>query len=147
MTNATYRVIVSRENDAWLATVPAVPGTHTWAKSLVGLNTAVREAIALGEDLPDGAEPTLTLRYEYNTGDPSLDAKAAALREMRERVEREASDLAERTNAAARELREHGLSVRDTGALLDVSPQRVSQVAPGEKQQHRRVGRRQKIDA
>lgn len=62
-----YRVVVNREDGRWLADVPDVPGTHTWAKNLVGLDASVREAIALAEDLPEGAEPELELSYEYHT--------------------------------------------------------------------------------
>lgn len=130
MTERTYRVVVIREGDAWLADVPDLPGTHTWAKNLPGLARSVREAIALAEDLPDGAETRLSLIYTYDIGDPELNAVTAHLRAERERIQREERQLAEQTAAVAAQLTERSMSVRDAAMLLAVSPQRISQVAP-----------------
>ncbi len=126
----TYRVVVTREGESWLADVPQVAGTHTWAKNLPSLDRSIREAIALAEDLPDGAEGGLALDYRYSTGHADWDAQAAELRAERERVSRAGRQLAERTADLAARLVGGGLSVRDVAALLGVSPQRVSQVAP-----------------
>ena len=127
----TYQVIVTREGDAWLADVPGVSGTHTWAKNLPGLDRNVREAIALAEDLPDGAEAGLDLAYQYDTGDPDLDAEIAALRAERARLAQAEQELSERTARLAEQIvRQRGMSVRDAATLLHISPQRVSQVAP-----------------
>jgi hypothetical protein len=126
----TYRVVVTREGDAWLADVPDLPGTHTWAKNLPGLDRSVREVIALVEDLPGGAETGLSLSYTYDIGDPELNAVTAHLRAERERIQREERQLAEQTAAVAAKLTERSMSVRDAAALLAVSPQRISQVAP-----------------
>lgn len=71
-----YRVVVTREDESWLADVPGVPGTHTWAKDLPALDASVREVIALVEDLPQGAEAELNLCYEYHACDAHLDEKA-----------------------------------------------------------------------
>lgn len=125
----TYRVIVTREGDAWLADVPGVEGTHTYAKNLPGLDRNVREAIALAEDLPDGAEAGLALEYEYETGDEVLDRITAEVRAERERIAIAERELADRTAKLAVELTQH-MSVRDAAALLRVSPQRISQMAP-----------------
>jgi predicted RNase H-like HicB family nuclease len=130
VTEQTYHVVVTREDDAWLADVPDLPGTHTWAKNLPGLDRSVREAIALAENLPDGAEPDLSLIYSYDIGDPELNAVTAHLRAERERIQREERQLAEQTAAVAAQLTERSMSVRDAAALLAVSPQRISQVAP-----------------
>lgn len=43
----TYGVIVTREDDAWLADASDVAGTRTRAKNLPSLDHNVREAIAL----------------------------------------------------------------------------------------------------
>ena len=32
-----YHVVVSRDGDGWMADVPELPGTHTWAKTLRAL--------------------------------------------------------------------------------------------------------------
>jgi hypothetical protein len=126
----TYRVVVTREGDAWLGDAPDVAGTHTWAKNLPNLDRNIREAIALAEDLPEGAEESLELEYEYRTGDASVDTLTAQLRDERERVQDAARQLADRTAQAAARLRREGMSVRDVAALLRVSPQLISQVAP-----------------
>ena len=124
-------MIVTREGDAWLADVPGVPGTHTWARNLPGLDRNVREAIALAHDLPEHAEGELELSYEYRTGDPDLDTRTAALRADRERLAEAEKDLTERTAQLAEQIvRQRGMSVRDAATLLRVSPQRISQIAP-----------------
>jgi predicted RNase H-like HicB family nuclease len=56
-----FEVIVTQEGEAWLADVPAIPGTHTHALSFLKLRQAVREAIAVGLDLPEGYEQSISL--------------------------------------------------------------------------------------
>lgn len=128
MSERSYRVAVTREGDAWLADVPDVPGAHTWAKNLPSLDRAVREVIALVENLPEGAEPGLSLTYDYDVGDPDLNAATAMLRAHRERLQQEERQLAARTAELATELTRRSMSVRDAAALVGVSPQRVSQI-------------------
>ena len=83
------------------------------------------------DDLPDGAETGLHLAYEYNIGDPELNALTTQLRADRARIDQEERELAERTAVvAARLVQGEALPVRDAAALLSVSPQRISQVAP-----------------
>ena len=126
-----YRVVVTREGASWLADVPQLPGTHTYARSLAGLDHEVREAIALAEDLAEDAEAGIELEYEIHTGDDAVDEAAARLRADRARVRACEQDLATRTEQLARQLRP-AWSVRDVAALLGVSPQRISQLAPDE---------------
>lgn len=38
----SYRVVVTREDGAWLADVPTLDGAHTWARNLPTLDLAVR---------------------------------------------------------------------------------------------------------
>ena len=70
-----YHVVVTRDGDGWMADVPALPGTHTWAKTR-GPSTDVREVIGMVEDLPRSAEAALDLEMDYQTGDPVLDERA-----------------------------------------------------------------------
>ena len=127
----TYRVTVTREGQSWLADVPGLAGTHTWARNLPALDRAVREAIALTEGLPEGAEPGLEVEYTYRTGDADLDAEAAEVRAERARIAAAERALVIRTQALAEQIVTHrGLSVRDAAELLKVSPQRISQVVP-----------------
>jgi predicted RNase H-like HicB family nuclease/predicted XRE-type DNA-binding protein len=131
MSDKTYRVVVTREGDAWLADEPDLEGTHTWAKNLPSLDRNIREAIALAEDLPESFdEGSLDLDYSYDMGDAELNAVTTELRAERERIQREERYLAERTATVAAQLTKRSLSVRDVARLLGVSPQRISQVAP-----------------
>ncbi|MFG2046034.1 hypothetical protein ACGFIW_01220 [Micromonospora sp. NPDC048935] len=131
MSEHAYRVVVTREAGAWLADVPELDGTHTYARNLPGLDQAVREVIALTEDLPNGAEATLRLAYEYHTGDKQLDEAAAELRALRDRVRIDEQRVAQQTVLLAQEMvSRHSMSVRDAAALIGVKPQRISQVAP-----------------
>jgi hypothetical protein len=127
----TYRVVITHENSAWLADVPDLAGTHTFARNIPSLQKAVRELIALVEDLPDGAEDDLDVDYEYRIGIPEVEAETRQLRADRERIRREENELARRTDAAAKTLVErYKFSVRDAAALTGVSKQRISQLAP-----------------
>lgn len=131
MSERTYRVVVTREDGAWLADVPDLEGTHTYARNLPALDQSVREVIAMVEGLPEGAEAGLKVAYEYHTGHPELDKAAAQLRAMRDRVRIEEQRVAQQTVELAKEMVTiHSMSVRDAAALIGVAPQRISQVAP-----------------
>lgn len=125
-----YRVVVTREEDAWLADIPQSDGAHTYSRDLTKLDLYVREVVVLMEDLPSEAMPGLDLEWVYETGDPDVDTGAPALRAEREVVNATVADLAERTRVAAVTLAAKGYSVRDIAGLLGISPQRVSQIAP-----------------
>ena len=126
-----YRVVVTREDKNWLANVPEVHGAHTWARSLTGLDRYVREAIALVLDLPPKAEKGLDLELEFHTGDDDFDSALAEVRQERQRLATAERALADRTAILAETLvRQHRVSVRDAARLLDLSPQRISQLVP-----------------
>jgi predicted RNase H-like HicB family nuclease len=132
MSETTYHVVVMREDESWLADVPQLAGVHTFARTLPGLDREIREAIALAEDLPEGAEPGLSLSYEVHTGDTELDGAAADLRIDRRRLAEQERDLAARTAELVILLRDRRMPVRDVAALLGISAQRVSQIAQEE---------------
>lgn len=123
----SYKVVVTREGDNWLADVPQVEGTHTFARTLAKLDVAVREAIALALDLPEEAEKELALDYEVHTGDAERDQEFARIREGRTKVLAVKQALDARTSQLAREA-SPGISSRDLGWLLGLSPQRVNQL-------------------
>lgn len=129
MTGTTYHVVVTRGDGSWLADVPQLPGVHTYARTLPALDREVREAIALAEDLPDGAEPGLSLSYEVHTGDDELDGVTADLRIERLRLAEQERNLTARTAELVVRLRDRRMPVRDIAALLGISAQRVSQIA------------------
>jgi predicted RNase H-like HicB family nuclease len=128
MSEHIYRVVVTREDGAWLADVPELEGAHTYARTLPALDRAVREVIVMAADRPDEDMPLLRLAYDYRTGDPEVDVTAAEVRTLREQADQLAASATVRTSAAAELLVAHGLSVRDVAAILGISPQRVSQI-------------------
>jgi hypothetical protein len=123
-----YRVIVTREDGAWLADIPELEGAHTYARTLPALDRAVREVVVMAIDRPDEDMPVLRLAYDYRTGDPAVDITAAEVRVLREQADQLAASATARTSSAARLLINRGLSVRDAAAILGISPQRVSQI-------------------
>jgi DNA-binding NarL/FixJ family response regulator len=124
----TYQVVVTREDEHWLAYVSELEGAHTYARSLPALDQAVREVVVLAAGLPDEAIPGLSLDYVYRTGDPDLDVTALEVRRLRREAGELAAAATARTAQAVARLAARGLSVRDIAALLGISPQRVSQL-------------------
>jgi predicted RNase H-like HicB family nuclease len=123
----TYQVVVTRDGDGWMADVSALPGTHTWAKTLRALDRNVREVIGMVEDLPRSAEAALDLEMEYRTGDAVLDERADRLRARRREQERAAAEIASDTSELLRRFAAQ-LSVGDAAVLLGVSKGRISQL-------------------
>ncbi|HEX2821393.1 MAG TPA: type II toxin-antitoxin system HicB family antitoxin [Streptosporangiaceae bacterium] len=125
-----YHVVVNRDGDGWMADVPALPGTHTWAKTLRALDRSVREVIGMVEDLPRSAEATLDVEMDYHTGDPVFDDRAGRLRALRREQERAAAEIASDTSELLRRFAAQ-LSVSDAAVLLGVSKGRISQLRGG----------------
>lgn len=59
----SYRVVVTREGDDWLADVPELEGASTFAGTLRQLRAYVRETIILADDLADDAEVRTVLQF------------------------------------------------------------------------------------
>jgi hypothetical protein len=135
-----YQVHVTREGDQWLADVPELEGTQTYASNLTSHERYVREIIVLGADLPEEVIGELDLSWSYDVGDPLIDQA------NQRRAER--ADLAAKEKVLERETRElavqltRSYSVRDTGPLLGISHQRVSQLTP---EDHRKRNTRQTV--
>jgi predicted RNA binding protein YcfA (HicA-like mRNA interferase family)/predicted transcriptional regulator len=129
----TYNVHVTREGEQWLADVPELEGTQTYAPNLTALDRYVREIIVLAADLPASAVADLALNWSYDVGD-QLVQQANALRAERAELAVKEKQLEQATRELAAKLtRELGLSVRDAGPLLGISHQRVSQLRPADK--------------
>jgi len=125
----TYRVVVTREGGHWLADVPGLAGAHTYAGNLLALDDAVREVVALVQDLPDGAEPELDLDWDFSALDDPAIPEAVGLAQRRRALEVERRTLAAQTRELAGTFLDRGWSVRDVAGVLGVSPGRVSQLA------------------
>lgn len=117
---------VTRSGDWWAIEVPRVPGVFTQAKRLDQVEEMVQDAVALMTHVrPSDVDVDVVPVLRHDLEDD--------LREARE-LATQAALLQEKASAATRrvvvELREgERLSVRDVGKLLELSPQRVSQLA------------------
>ena len=121
----SYRVVYELdESGAWIATVPAVRGCHTYGRSINEARARAREA--LGLFVRDAASARLVDDVRLPA---SLRRLLDAQRKARQRAEREQLRAREALSRAVRSLVEsQGLSVRDAGELLGLSHQRVQQI-------------------
>jgi predicted RNase H-like HicB family nuclease len=123
MTRRSYVVACRRCGDWWAVTVPDVPGVFTQARRLEQVTTFAREAVALMLDVDPGSFD-LDLRPEV----PDLGGRVTSVKALRDQADRLSKEAGEATVQLARDLSSQGLSVRDIGLLLNLSPQRVSQM-------------------
>jgi len=124
--STSYEVIVTREDGAWLADVPAVAGAHTFARTLTGLRRSVREVIIVMDDLPDGDAVAMVFRFDVE--DETV-TDAARLGQERRAIAAREADVMAGTARSVGDLIEHGYSVRDAAELLNITAGRVSQLA------------------
>ena len=121
----TYKVRLERdETGHWIATVPSVPGCHSYGRSLDEARRRTRQALALF--VKDAGRATLE-------DDIRLTPQVARLRRdvlaARHLAERHSARAAAATREAARVLtRDLRIGVRDAGRLLGVSHQRIHQL-------------------
>lgn len=119
----TYRVALERDDSFWLITAEDVPGAHSYGRTIPQALENIREAIAVVEDLADWED--LSLKVEL------VDKDASRLLHSMTLARSLADDLADLssylTEAAIGHLRP-SMSLRDIGALVGVSHQRVAQI-------------------
>ncbi len=121
----SYRVVYELdESGAWIATVPAVKGCHTYGRSINEARERTREALGLFVRGAAAARLVDDVRLPA-----SLRRLLEAQREARKRAEREQVRARAALSRAVRSLVEtQGLSVRDASELLGLSHQRVQQI-------------------
>jgi len=115
----------TRTGQWWAIEVSDVAGgLHTQARRLDQVVSAVIDAVALVADVSHDAIEVDVI--------PILPEAEADLIESARTASQEAARAAERASRLSRQaveqLRSEGLTVRDVGGLLGVSPQRVSQL-------------------
>jgi predicted RNase H-like HicB family nuclease len=113
------------ETGRWLATVPAIPGCHTQARTLEQAETRIREAMALFIPNTAAARAELVDDVHLSLASRRALARATAQRAEAERLTQNAQRA---IRAAATALSRQGLSLRDPGRLLGVSRQRAHQL-------------------
>jgi predicted RNase H-like HicB family nuclease len=119
-----YTAECRRVDGWWAIDVPAVRGAHTQARRLSNAEGMAREVLSILLDQPGDS---LDIAMSVILGDDQQAAVDDA-RALRVTAEAERIRAGTANRAAARVLADAGLSVRDIGALLDMSYQRVAQL-------------------
>ena len=124
----TYTAVYSREPDgAWIVYIRGHRHEiHTFARSLRMARENIRDALSLWYD--DAGSATIVDRVELEPGLKEELAETEELARLHSDVSRK---LAAKRRRAVRVLQKKGLGTRDTAELLELSQQRVSQIARG----------------
>lgn len=123
--------VCERSGDWWAVRVPEVEGAFTQAKRLDQVPEMVADAVSLLAGVPaDQVEVVLDLQESAAVWTPAVKDWFEAQRLQREAAKLQ-DDGASLARSSVRRLRQAGLSVRDIGVILQVSAQRVSQLAGG----------------
>jgi predicted RNase H-like HicB family nuclease len=125
----TYHVDYERdESGHWIATVRGVAGCHTYGRSIEETRRRVREALATAVD--DAETAALADHVKLPK---AIERDLARARRLRRAVEERQAEAGAAARKAVRALlSDMGVSVRDAGALLGVSGQRVHELAKEE---------------
>ena len=111
-----------RSGDWWVISVPQIQGEFTQARRLSQVPDMVRDAVRLMEG--DEARDVEVEIVAHTEIDELLGETLAA----RSAADEAAAIASELTVRAAKALTASGITVRDAGHLLGVSPQRVAQL-------------------
>jgi predicted XRE-type DNA-binding protein len=124
-----FKIEVSREGRWWMVYIPEIDGV-TQARRLSEAETRAREYIALDQNLPydDIAIETASVRMQDPVFRELLDS-ARDIRSMRAHAQKLENEAMRNAQEFAHWLTTYGVPVRDIAELLDISPQRVSQLA------------------
>ena len=117
-----YQVRAKRWEHGWELHIEGVGVTQS--RTLWDAEEMARDLIGRREDLPEDAF-AVTITPEIGGG---LDEESRAAREAVKAADQAQRRAAAQSRTAARRLRQAGLSGRDIAKVLNVSPQRVSQL-------------------
>lgn len=112
----------TRSNGWWAITIDVGGGLHTQVRRLDQAEAMIRDAL----DLVGIKADTITVIPELPTG---LDRIVESANRDRAEAERVQSRALASASEAASALTSAGFTVKDTGRLLGISPQRVSQLS------------------
>ena len=123
-----YTAVYSREPDgAWIVYIRGHRHEiHTFARSLRRAREKIRDALSLWYDDADSA--TIVDRVEL---EPALEEELVETEELARLHSDVSGRLAAKRRRAVRVLQKSGLGTRDIAELLELSQQRVSQIARG----------------
>ena len=124
-----FKIEVTRDGRWWMVHIPEIDGL-TQARRLSEAETMAREYIALDQNLPFDEIKVETASVRID--EPAFRELLETAREIKS-LRVKAKELERKATEKAREyahwLTTNGVPVRDTAELLDISPQRVSQLA------------------
>ena len=134
----TYTAVAQRADQLWAIRVAELPGVFSQARRLDRVEAMARDAIALLLDVPPGSfdvrvKEVLNAEAERAVG-AAIEARAEA--SARQEV------ASTRSREAVEALTRLGLPQRDIGRLLDLSHQRVGQLASTTRSQAGPSGRK-----
>ena len=124
--NKTYAVQVSRDGRWWMIDIPEIDGL-TQARRIADVEQAARELVAVTLDVKL-SEVAVEIRYQDVAGVP-VGEQLNAINEEKAEAARLEEDAAAKTSQLVRALVDQKVPVRDIGAMLGISFQRVHQIA------------------
>lgn len=113
-----------RSGDWWSVDVPEVDGLFTQARRLDQIPAMVADAGELLTDIP-AAEFEVTLDYDF---DPAARREIEEVKQLNAAAQRAVDEASRQSRAVVHDLRRRGLSVREIGVMLGITPSRVSQL-------------------
>lgn len=123
--NERIEANVHREGSWWVAEIPSL-GQVTQARTISSVEEAVREVASL---VKGGPAELFQVDMDIQVKDvPEFATRAAAIRQAREQAQELERQAQEETRVLAKELKDAGVSVRDTAEFLGVSHQRIHQL-------------------
>ncbi|WP_238019012.1 type II toxin-antitoxin system HicB family antitoxin [Dactylosporangium sp. AC04546] len=118
-----YTAVCRLSGGWWAISVPGLKGVHTQVRRLSDAEAMARDAIALFLDVDPGSFGVLLQPEVPDAGD--VVSAALTARKVAQEADREAATA---TAVALRRLADLGITGRDAARLLNISPQRVSQL-------------------
>lgn len=123
--------VCRRSGGWWAIEVPEVEGVFTQTRRLDQVAEMVRDAIVTLRPDVDASSIDVEVQPELP---PQLADEIQRARDAARRAERAQQEAAASSRDLVRDLAEQlGLTVRDIGAIIGISPQRVSQLRKGNK--------------
>jgi predicted XRE-type DNA-binding protein len=117
----TYTVIAKRWEHGWELHIDGIGVTQS--RLLADAEALVRDYLA-ADDVTDAATAEVTIRPDLG----GLEDLVSAVRAQTERAQNEQQEAAKAARNLVTQLRQAGLSVADTAAVLGVTKGRVSQL-------------------
>ena len=122
-----YLAVYDRDEDGrWNVEIPAVKGCYTYGRTIAQARERIREALGLFVKMKNAEHVTIV-------DDVRLPAvvrrRVARLKDTRVNAEKSQRALGQAQRAAAVQLRDAGLSFRDSGEIMGCTRQRAEQLA------------------